>query len=393
MEGFSSSESSEREQSRGQSPQTSCSSPLGSQVTSPCDLEPPDASGPEGPEAKTESTEEVKGLHTPGLDKQKRFQAKMILLTWSQSPDLTKEMIMNHLKSLVTTTNPLVRAIVAREHHLTEEIHFHAVMEVTKSQPWNPLRFKILTRTAHCLTHRRGSDSYQRSLRRVWMYCAKEDKEPLIFGEEPPEKRTRADDFRTAMKKARVESVGAALEYLMETQPYEMVVRRPQIQWGLAAARADATRVVLPARALDTFKNCPKIDEDWRVLYLWGDTGLGKTQYARALLPNALIIRHTDALKQADLSEGVIFDDFDVNHWPITPVIHLLDWDEESQINVKHGHVVIPPHTRKIFTMNLPPEQWVPDKAAPAQRQACFRRMKEINIKQKLYSYFTNSRS
>jgi len=57
-----------------------------------------------------------------------------------------------------------------------------------------------------------------------------------------------------------------------------------------------------------------------------------------------------------------------VSHWPPTAVIHLLDWDEPRGLDVKHGHVVIPPHTRKIlriignsrggYLMMPPPNRW-----------------------------------
>jgi len=103
------------------------------------------------------------------------------------------------------------------------------------------------------------------------------------------------------------------------------------------------------------------------VLYINGPTGLGKTQWARSLLPEATVISHRDQLRDCDFSKGIIFDDFDVSHWPPTAVIHLLDWDEPRGLDVKHGHVVIPPHTRKIFTHNREFERWLSDDATAEQ--------------------------
>lgn len=117
------------------------------------------------------------------------------------------------------------------------------------------------------------------------------------------------------------------------------------------------------------------LPEGWHVLFLWGKSGAGKTQLARALLPEATVVRHRNQLQDCDFSKGVIFDDFDVSHWPPTAVIHLLDWDECSGIDVKYGHAIVPPHTRKIFTFNSEPLKWIPATATPEQCTAIFRRM------------------
>ena len=111
----------------------------------------------------------------------------------------------------------------------------------------------------------------------------------------------------------------------------------------------------------------------------------GKTAWARSLLPEATVVRHRDQLRDCDFSKGIIFDDFDVSHWPPTAVIHLLDWDEASGIDVKHGHVVIPPHTRKIFTHNREFEWWLSKDATSEQVAACRRRLHVINIHVSLY--------
>lgn len=141
----------------------------------------------------------------------------------------------------------------------------------------------------------------------------------------------------------------------------------------------------IPERALESFRNLPDIPEDWHVLYLWGASGVGKTQLARALLPGATVVRHRNQLVSADLSVGVIFDDFGVSHWPTTSVIHLLDWDEASGIDVKHGMVEIPRHTRKVFTYNDSPEMWMPALCSPEQRTAVRRRMFVIELNQRLF--------
>lgn len=101
----------------------------------------------------------------------------------------------------------------------------------------------------------------------------------------------------------------------------------------------------------------PMIDNFERSIVLCGPTDIGKTQYAKAHFKNALVVRHIDGLKgfSEDLNDGIIFDDMDFNHWPRTSQIHLLDMEEDSQINVKHGMVTIPAFTKRIFTCNYFP--------------------------------------
>jgi len=92
-----------------------------------------------------------------------------------------------------------------------------------------------------------------------------------------------------------------------------------------------------------------------------------------------------DQLRTADLSKGVIFDDFDVSKWPPSAVIHLLDWDEPRGIDIKHSHVVVPPHTRKIITHNSSFDRWVPEGATDDQVQAMRRRVTVVNIHSRLF--------
>jgi len=143
--------------------------------------------------------------------------------------------------------------------------------------------------------------------------------------------------------------------------------------------------MTIAPRNLTSFPKAPEIYPDWHVLFLWGGTGMGKTQFAKALLPEATIVRHRNQLTLCDFSKGIIFDDFDVSHWPPTAVIHLVDWDETTGTDVKYGYVTIPPHTRKIFTFNKRPDAWVPLSITEEQFQAVMRRMHVIEITERLY--------
>lgn len=317
------------------------------------------------------------------------FKAKMVLVTWSQANSLTKDLILSHLETMTTKTNPLLRALVGKENHANGGIHFHAVVEWKTSRTMRPTAFKVGGIHPNVTTHRQGRGSYADSLMRAWNYASKEDPEPLIFGE-PPEEKTekmskRHRDFLEAQRLAETEGVEPALKFLRKEQPFEAIMRYDSARRGLEAARRASTSVETPARPLSAYRYLPFLPDDWKTLYLWGPSGLGKTALARSLLPGARLVRHRNQLVGADTSAGLIFDDFDVSHWPPTSVIHLVDWEETSGIDVKHGHVEIPPQTRKIFTMNVPLEDWIPEGAKEYQREAIRRRMSVIHIIERLY--------
>ena len=99
----------------------------------------------------------------------------------------------------------------------------------------------------------------------------------------------------------------------------------------------------------------PFEDPRWsESVVLSGNAGVGKTQYALAHFENPLLISHIDKLKEFDPSfhDGLVFDDMDFSHWPLSAQKHLLDWSEPREINVKHSIAHIPARTKKIFTCN-----------------------------------------
>jgi len=217
-----------------------------------------------------------------------------------------------------------------------------------------------------------------------WTYAQKEDPNPLLQGIAPVLKKNKNEMYREAIDLAEKESVSAAMDHLNAYAPTDYVQRMDQLTRSLTAHRDKKMRVTIPPRNVSDFENAPEVPEDWKVLFLWGKTGLGKTQFAKALLPEATIVRHRNQLNQCDFSKGIIFDDFDVSHWPPSAVIHLLDWDEVSGIDVKYGMVTIPPRTRKIFTFNKRPDAWAP-LTNEETFQAILRRMHVIELNERLY--------
>lgn len=101
-----------------------------------------------------------------------------------------------------------------------------------------------------------------------------------------------------------------------------------------------------------------------RVLVLLGESGTGKTQRALAMFHNPLLVRHIDRLKSlTPKHDGVVFDDLAFRHWPRESVIHLLDFDEDSDVNCRHYCGVIPAGMPRVFCTNRPFDELFPDDA------------------------------
>lgn len=284
-----------------------------------------------------------------------KLNATAFWLTYSQSR-LSKELVLAGLHALGT----IKRACVCDETHGDGGSHCHALVEFAKK--------KTGVSTAHFDMQGEHPNikvwdrvvQYEQWLVNHWEYCYKEDKAPLTEGAPPSadRKRTRDDCVRECVKVARTEGVISARAKAMELMAADYV--KSVNSYDKVFMRECNQTDAIPAHPLSDFPSAPAIPENWRNLFLWGTTGCGKTQFARALLPNAVVVRHASQLAECDFRSGVIFDDFSVRHWPATSIIHLLDWDEGSGINVKYGCVTVPHGTRKVFTYNGDLVAWCP---------------------------------
>jgi len=320
-----------------------------------------------------------------GRARPNRLRATGFFLTYSQS-ELSRDDICRKFRN----EQRMKRVIVGQEHHQDGGQHWHVLVEYEATKEVRTGYFDISGEHPNIKVWIRAEGStYEQWFLNHWKYCKKEDPTPYIVGEEPKardsRKRKRNEAFSEAMDMARNESVHAAMQFLEQNCPYDLVTKYDQIHRTLVAVRNSHHGTQDPARSVEDFPLAPTIPETWHCLYINGPTGTGKTAWARSLLPEAVVVRHRDQLRDCDFSKGVIFDDFDVGHWPPTAVIHLLDWEEPSGIDIKHSHVVIPAKTQKIFTHNCAFDRWVSKDATEEQVAACRRRVNVVNVHVKLY--------
>lgn len=131
--------------------------------------------------------------------------------------------------------------------------------------------------------------------------------------------------------------------------------------------------------------NCPSLVLSKTVL-LHGPSNTGKTSFALSHFRNPLLVRHIERLKQLSPdNDGIVFDDMSFKHWPSEAVIHLLDTDLDSDINVRYTTVCIPAKVIKIFTHN-DPNPFYSESISLEQQNAIERRLLRVHVHNKLYS-------
>lgn len=85
---------------------------------------------------------------------------------------------------------------------------------------------------------------------------------------------------------------------------------------------------------------------------LWGDSGIGKTQWAKAHFIKPLLVSHVDTLKEFDDHDAIIFDDMDFGHWQREWIIQLVDNEEPREIHCRFHNFVKPPGIQCVATTN-----------------------------------------
>lgn len=111
-----------------------------------------------------------------------------------------------------------------------------------------------------------------------------------------------------------------------------------------------------PEFAINDFGDWRLMLDFRRTIILQGATEIGKSEFAKALLPNALWCNHKNDLEKFDKNRhvGIIFDDMTFNHWPPTSQIAVVDVRNKRTIDTKGGCATIPGGQPHIITTNVP---------------------------------------
>ncbi len=213
--------------------------------------------------------------------------------------------------------------------------HLQGHLELTKRLRFHQMK-ALLGPRAHF-------EVRQKSFERAQAYCEK-DGDVSTFGERVSSGQGKRNDLSELAREIRE---GSAKRDLAVTYGKEFIKYRRGI---------DQYFDLFTRREFEIFHGPWK----WNVelnsnfsFILWGAAGLGKTEYAKYLLPKALFVSHLDDLGLLnDDCEGIIFDDMSFNHLPRTSQIHLVDMDNDRSIHIRYKVALIPAHTIKVFLTN-----------------------------------------
>lgn len=234
-------------------------------------------------------------------------------------------------------------------------------------------------------TEYKGNYQACRSVASVISYCSKdgkyltniEDKKLQALFKKAAKEKLSYDDV---IAKARAGDTAEAFETILIVNPRDVIMKGP------AAIKANLT-------ALDQTRSNP-LDKGFKwlepgsietwdctkyALVLVGQAGCGKSNYAKSFFKSPCVCTHLEGLQAFDpvKHDGLVFDDMSFYDKPPELSLHLSGVEDQPQINIKYGHVVIPRGTPRVFVHN----KWPFSKPVPPQLR---RRVHVVLISQDL---------
>lgn len=302
----------------------------------------------------------------------KPFQksGRHFFLTYAQCP-ITLDDIRKHLNTKVD----MIEYVIAQEPHKDGNPHLHCYFKVRKRKTIH---------NSHYFDVSVGDNLYQPDIQvcrnhyAVINYCQKEGQYISTLG-----------NFSSVYDRSLAMAKNGDIDEAMKQLPSrDIVMKGNDIRNNLQS--------LLPPNQENLFELSdfiiPEGIQKWnksskkRCLWIYGPSGVGKTQLIKAMYPNCLFVSHKDKLKQLKPEhELIVFDDMSFSHWPREAVIHLLDTESSRDIDVKFGMVTIPMNTPRVFLSN----NWIWPKD---DTQAIKRRLYVVTVNSNLFEVNQNEK-
>lgn len=311
------------------------------------------------------------------MNKKFRIYAKRIFLTYPQL-NSTKDAIKEQLFQALTSYLPF-KYCISQEQHKDGNMHFHVFLEAT-----NKFNLKnantILTLSDNDNIKKSGDyKSVKGPTSFVLRYLTKEDKDPLTnmyfdfdTGIELSIEEKTIDVYRSA-------GYDAALNYFKSNASNKDLIKSyNKLRATLNNLRNDDKKnhqlSFLPLNLKEFKKHLAGQQiEDWynhtpyKTLYLYGASGLGKTEGLKTYLSSKLgspldqlaLVRDLEQFKEHDLDKikSFILDDLplqDIFKKKGEKLIHLLDRRNPTSIRILFQSITINSNTTMAITSNIP---------------------------------------
>lgn len=271
-----------------------------------------------------------------------RIQGKELFITYSQTDGKHKDLL-DFLDSKLNIED----YIIAKEKHEKEGTHFHVYLNLATR--CNITNCRYLDWIGH-----HPKIEICKSSSKVIRYTKKDGNYITNLS---------IQVYSRSRNLAKEGKWREAINLIIEEAPKEFIKFGDKIELNLKKIAIYAQKTQKTNKYKKDNFNYPDIINKWnrdkQVLILSGGAGYGKTQFAKSLFKNALLVRHKDKLKKFSPIEydGIIFDDWSMAHWPRESCIHLIDTEEDTDIDVKCGMVTIPAGTPRVFTTNRKPHE------------------------------------
>lgn len=191
-------------------------------------------------------------------------------------------------------------------------------------------------------------------------YCRKDGEVVIEWDNKEQGKRNDLDLVQEAILEKK------SKKYLWEHHWGSMVRYHRGIETGMRVLMQDVKQ---SNYKLEDFPRTWREYDKKKSWIYWGESGIGKTQFALAQFKAPLKVRDMDDLGDLDpdMHDGIVFDDVDFRHWPRTSQIHILDY-ERTSVRIRYKTVTIPKGFPRVFTTNEPGGRIFKDEVAINRR-------------------------
>lgn len=275
-----------------------------------------------------------------------RFSAQRVLLTYSQTGELTKEEVLFTLQERYH----IELYSLGQEEHEDGGWHIHCLLKFdAKTDSRDATLFDvndgIKTHHPNIKPVKRGEAHWKKAHN----YVEKEDPTPLC---NIPHTLTWAELLKGST------TVEEYLAGVRDNYPRDYALNFDRLK-AFAHAHFGGN--------VNTLEEGFQIDYEWeppanlqnlvpnwnRSLVIVGPAGCGKTTWAKQHAPKpALFVRHLDSLSRFSNHKSIIFDDLDFKHMPPSAQKFLVDTENLAEIHVRYRVARIPEGVARIFTAN-----------------------------------------